>query len=375
MKRRRRGGSAAPAAGACDVWLDTAELKRSPVQPLLVKPKVSSRVLDWRLLSVPFTQPAAPQARSKQTTISSFFCTQTDEQDKENSRPPPSIVAEDCEVKGTSSAASPAKVLPLPQVEEAQKPSRRAEGVQAPPRRRAPTAAASAAPVSGAECHSVSKASCAVGEAAATPFSVAQDSEGNQVMAHRHDSGLFTAELAAGGGSRTSGCRIDRGGEELSTRLDWQPGLGASQSQEHHQLRSIHSLIDLAEAENINPAVRRGRSCAAELYSSPGAGRAELLRERSSNAEEGQGSKAAPSSPCRDLFTQDSEGNRVISHRCWSVPAPPGAPRSSLPSSSCKGRSSDAAKRSLSKLGEDWADLCHDLLFTQDSQGNRVIKH
>lgn len=50
-----------------------------PAQPLLVKPKVSSRVLERRLLSAPFTQPAAPRARSRQTTIASFFCTQTGE--------------------------------------------------------------------------------------------------------------------------------------------------------------------------------------------------------------------------------------------------------------------------------------------------------
>ncbi|XP_054026984.1 aurora kinase A and ninein-interacting protein [Dryobates pubescens] len=379
MKRGRRGGSAAPPAGACGVWLDTAELKQSPVQPLIVKPKVSTRVLGRKLLSVPFTQSRASQPRSKQTSISSFFCRQTDERDKENRRPSPSTLPEDCKEKGGTLAASPVKILALLQVEEeAQKPSCRAgeEKVQAPGRCCAWTAAASAAPLPGsleAEAQSVSQASCRVGEAAAVPFSFTQDSEGSQVLAHRLESGLFTAELPSGVGSRTSGCRMDREGrqllpEGLSSRLDSQPSRGANQSKELQQLRSINSLTDVSEPEHMNPAVRRGRSCAAGVYSSPPrAGRAEPLRERSSTA--------GPSSPCRELFTQDSEGNRVISHRCWRLLSPAKDQGSSLPSSPCKGSSRAAAKRSLSRAGQDWADLCHDLLFTQDSQGNRVIKH
>ncbi|XP_068015180.1 aurora kinase A- and ninein-interacting protein [Melanerpes formicivorus] len=375
MKRGRRGGSAAPPAGACGVWLDTAELKQSPGQPLLAKPKVSTRVLGRKLLS--FTQSRASQPRSKQTSISSFFCSQTDERDKENCRPSPSILPEDCKGKGGTLAASPVKILALLQVEEeAQKPSCRAgeEKVQAPGRCCAWTAAASAAPLPGsleAEAQSVSQASCRVGEAAAIPSSFTQDSEGSQVLAHRLESGLLTADLPSGGGSRTAGCRRDREGrqllpEGLSTRPDSQPSPGANQSKELHQLRSINALADVPEP--MKPAVRRGRSCAAGGCSSPpGAGRAEPPRERSSTAE--------PSSPCRELFTQDSEGNRVISHRCWRLLSPPKDQGSSLPGSPCQGSCRAAAKRSLSGAGEAWAELCHDVLFTQDSQGNRVIKH
>lgn len=91
------------------------------------------------------------------------------------------------------------------------------------------------------------------------------------------------------------------------------------------------------------------------------------------------------------LFTQDSEGYRVISHCCgeeskrsspkkllWGKKTPV---RSSFDNKSCfrdgwAGDSSPAGSlgRSPSPLAER-SESCYDLLFTEDSEGNKVIKH
>ncbi|XP_040443758.1 aurora kinase A and ninein-interacting protein [Falco naumanni] len=389
MKRRRRGGEALQ-AGACDVWLDTGELKQSAAQSLLAKPKVFNRILERKYTSVAFTQTRASQPRIKQTTISTFFSTLTDERDKENSRPSPFIPNKDCKEKGISSAASPVKILALPQMEEAQKQSFRVEEtVQVTPQHRAQKAPDLPTPspdslVPHAESPSKSEASCGAGEDFCS-CSFTQDSEGNRVIAHRNESDLFAGEMVSVSGGITSDCGINKREGKLhpgkaKTSLDSQPRLGANQNKKPQQSSSVNSLIDFTETENINPTIMRGGTWAAGFYSSPRRpARAQPLRERSQNswAEEGWGSEAGLGRPCGQLFTQDSEGNRVIAHHCQNILSPckdKGSSRRQLPDSPCKGCSSDAAK-SLNKLGEQQLDECYDLLFTQDSEGNRVIKH
>lgn len=294
--------------------------------------------------------------------------------DKENSSPSPLTPNEDCKEKVISSSSSPVKILALPRMEEAQKRSSRAEEelVVVPPQRRAQEAPALPNPspdswLSQAESHSESE----VGEDSCC-FSFSQDSEGNCVIAHRNASDLLAREKVSVSGSGISGCgtRKHAGQPYLeNTRLDLQPRLGANQSKKPRKLCSVNSLTDFTE--NINPAVKRDSPWAAAFGSSPGsAAGARPLRERSHNTgagpAEGWGRTGAPSGPCGQLFTQDSQGNRVIAHR--SVPSP------------CKARDSDGSGRRPPRspckgLGEQQLDDCYDLLFTQDSQGNRVIKH
>ncbi|XP_009579929.1 PREDICTED: aurora kinase A and ninein-interacting protein [Fulmarus glacialis] len=359
------------------------------------KPKVSSRILERKHASVAFAQSRASRPRAKQTTISAFFSAQTGEKDKENSRPSPFSPNKDCEEKGISLAASPVKILALPQMEAAQKQSFRAEEetVQVTPQRRAQKAPPLPTPLPDsllppAESHSRSEASCGAGEDCCI-FSFTQDSEGNRIIAHRNESDVFAGETVSASGSVRSDCgRNEQEGQplpgEVKTGLDFQPKLGANQNKKPYQSSSDNSLIDFSETENINPTITRDSTWAAGFYSSPQrpAG-ARPLRERSQNAaagaaEEGWGSKTGLSSPCRQLFTQDSEGNRVIAHRCQNILSPrkdSGSSRRQLPNSPYKGCSSHAANRSLSKTGEQWLDVCYDLLFTQDSEGNRVMKH
>ncbi|XP_065713418.1 aurora kinase A- and ninein-interacting protein [Patagioenas fasciata] len=365
MKRRRRSG-AAPPAGACGVWLDTAELKQSAAQSLIAKTKAPCRILESKRAWDAFTQPRAAQPRTRQTSISAFFSAHTGEKDKENSSPPPFNPHEDCKEKGISSAASPVKIWALLQMEEHQKRSGRAEEEQVlvPPQRRAQKALALPNPspdscLSQAESHSESEA----GEDSCC-FSFSQDSEGNRVIAHRDASDLLAGETVSASGSGISACGTKKHAGDPhpeNTGLDLQPRLGADHSKKPRQSCGVNSLIDFAE--NINPAVRRDGPCATAFGSSPrSAAGTWPLREHSHNTSagpaEGRGRTGALSGPCVQLFTQDSQGNRVIAHR--NVPSPR------------KDRDSDGSGR---RLGERQLDECYDLLFTQDSQGNRVIKH
>ncbi|XP_014804177.1 PREDICTED: aurora kinase A and ninein-interacting protein-like [Calidris pugnax] len=322
-----------------------------PTQALVAKSKASRRVLERKQASVTFTQTRSSQPRTKQTTISAFFSSQTD--DKENSRLSPFIPK--CKEKGISLAASPVKILALPQMEEGRKESFSTEvgTARAAPRCPAPSPLPDSSVLEGESC-GTSEASCGVGEDSCF-FSFTQDSEGNRIIAHRNASDLFAGE--------TVSVSSKRGGRllpEETIGLDFQPRLGANEKKKPHPSSSINSFTDFTETENTNPTLRRDSTCAAGFYPSPQrSARAQPLRERNHNvgagsAQEGRGS------PCRELFTQDSQGNRVIAHRAQTLPSP---------SKGCSGNGS------LSEAEEHKLDTCYDLLFTQDSEGNRVIKH
>nr|XP_013798764.1 PREDICTED: aurora kinase A and ninein-interacting protein [Apteryx mantelli mantelli] len=398
MKRKRRG-SPAQQAEACDVWLDTAKLKQRQVQSFLSKPKVSHRLLERNCdgyTSVSFTQTRAASSCTKQTTISAFFSTQTDEKDKENSRLSPLILNKEHKEKGIPLAASPVKTLMFPQIEEAQKQPFRAEDkkVQIIPQHIVQKALVlqTCLPDSllEAESHSESEASCGGKEDFFLDFT--QDSEGNPILAHRNAADLFAGE-AVSASNITSRKRADSwmneegqwDPEEKKDGLDFQPRCGANQSKKPHQLPSSNnSLIDFSEPENINPAIKRDSIWAAGFYSSPKrTAKAQPLRECNQNtgggsAKEEWDSKNRLSSPLKQLFTQDSQGNRVISHYCQKVRSPlkdKNSTRSRLTNSPYKDCSRNATNRNVSKLGEYQLDACYDLLFTQDSEGNRVIKH
>ncbi|XP_061870422.1 uncharacterized protein LOC133627696 [Colius striatus] len=388
MKRRGRGG-AARQAGACDVWLDTAERKQSAAQSLIAKPKVSGWILESRKALAGITQTRTSQLRTKQTTISAFFSTQTDKKDKENCRPYPFTLNKDCKGKSICLPACPVKILALPQVEEAQKQSLEAEEetVQVTPQHRAQKALASPAPlpdpwVFQVESHSKSKAFSGVGEDCCI-FSFTQDTEGNRIIAHRNQPDLFSGETISASVSVTSECGIKKQQGrsflgEVRTRLDFQPGLGANHSKNPHQSSQVNILTDFSETETINPAITQDSTWAVGFYSSPRRpDGAQPLQECSQNAGTGP-AKDGHHTPCRQLFTQDSEGNRVIAHCGWKVSSPHRDEDSShrkLLSYTDRRDAANAVKRILSTAGEQPLEVCYDVLFTQDSEGNRVIKH
>ncbi|XP_066060796.1 aurora kinase A- and ninein-interacting protein [Chamaea fasciata] len=226
-----------------------------------------------------------PQPGTRQSTIPSFFRPHTGGRDKENSGPTPCTPNKDCEDHGAPLAACPVKILALPQLEE---PPGAEQGLQGTPQ-------AWKTPVElQVESQRQSRASPGAGGDSGC-CSLSQGKEHGGIIPHRNKSRLFPGETASG--SRNSQ-PCSRGNS----------GLG------------------FAGAENTDPApgaAPRGVWCSPQ---SPG-----------------------PAQPLRELFCQDSQGNRVI------------APRARALRASC-------SPRQQQELGSQ-------CLFTQDSQGNRVIKH
>ncbi|KAM8796007.1 aurora kinase A- and ninein-interacting protein [Eudromia elegans] len=390
----RRRGRPAPRVEPCGVWLDTAKLKQRPLQSLLSRPRVSHRPQERNGAgkdAACATQPAAARPRTKQTTISAFFGSQTDKEDKENYRLSPLVLNKEYKEKSTWLAASPVKMLVFPEIEEAQKPPFRAEDEkgQIPPQHLVPEARLSQPFVPGsvpeAEPPSTSEASCGKEEDFVLDFT--QDSEGNRILAHRNAAHLFAGETTSASkvtSRKTADSWINKEGHpEEKEGFDFQPGHGAKHSEEADQRSSNeNTTADFSETENIDPAIQRDMSWAASFYLSPKrTARAQPLRELSQNvapaAKREWGSESSLGSPSKHLFTQDSEGNLVISHKCQKVTSPlkdRHSPRRRLINSPYKDCSRDNTNN-LSKLEEHWLEMCYDSLFTQDSQGNKVIKH
>ncbi|XP_033925194.1 uncharacterized protein [Melopsittacus undulatus] len=346
----RRG--AAAVRGGCDVWLETGERERERAaeQPLRATPRAPVRGLGRRSCSAASTQSRGSRPRTKQTRISSFF-SRTDETDKENSRLAPSIPQKDCKGKGISVAASRVKILALPRMEGAQH--------QAPFRGEEGTAPVTAPCCADPFREPQVETSSGAGDGRCCS-SLPCGSEGTQLIPHTHKAQVLPGEAASSSSSRGPP-------EEAKAGLDFQWRLGAKQSKEPTQGSSVNALRDLTE--NTNPAVRSGRIQAPGFHPAPqGPGRVWPLREHSQNTAAAS-AQVGWDSPCRELFTQDSEGNRVIAH--WEVPSP----CRQLPCSPSKGCSSSAAGWGWSRGGEQEPELCYELLFTQDSEGGRVIKH
>ncbi|XP_053855001.1 membrane progestin receptor alpha isoform X3 [Vidua macroura] len=288
--RRRRGAGAAPAE-ACGVWLDTAELKRGPARPLSARLKAPTRAPERK------QSPALlPEPGTRQTTIPSFFSPHSDGRDKENSRPTPCSPAEASEGSGVPLAAWPVKILALPQLEGArEEPPGAEQGVQG-------TAQAWKTPLDTLEL---------------------------QVQSQRQ------SKASRGAGGHSWCCSCSQGPEK-----SWLfPEETASGGREPQPWSTAPSGTGSAGAEDTNPvpgAAPRGVCCSPQSQA-----RAQPLRER------GQ----LPAGSCRQLFSQDSQGNRVIAHRARASPL----------------RASQPRGLQLEPGSEP--------LFTQDSEGNRVIKH
>lgn len=201
------------------------------------------------------------------------------------------------------------KILALPQLEGAQEePSEAEQGVQS-------TSWAWKTPLEPLELQmeseSQSKASRgAGGDSWCCSFS--QGSEHDGILAHRNESQLFPGKTAPG-----------------------------SRKPQHRS--RVNSGMGFAGTENTNPVPGAAPRGVCSSPRSPAG--AQPLKERGQNTAGAQGGS------CRQLFSQDSQGNRVIAHR----------DRGSSP-------------RDSSSPSQPWG-LSSESLFTKDSEGNRVIKH
>lgn len=225
----------------------------------------------------------------------------SDDRDKENSRPTPCTPNKDCEASGVPLAACPVKILALPQLQRAQEePPGALQGSWKTPQ--------DPLELQG-ESQSQSKSCCGAGEDSWC-CSFCQGSEHSRITTPKNKSQLFPGETASG-------------------------------SRKAQPWGTVSSGLGLAGTEHTNPgpgaALSPGAAPSGVCCSPQSPGRAQPLREL------GQLLGGA----CRQLWCQDSQGNRVIAHRA---------------------RGSSPSPRQQQEPGSE-------PLFTQDSEGNRVIKH
>nr|XP_032658817.1 aurora kinase A and ninein-interacting protein-like [Chelonoidis abingdonii] len=240
-----------------------------------------------------------------------------------------------------------------------------------------------------------------------------QDSEGNRVLAHKNSADSFIGRISVANG-RISRKRMSYFIGEKEGHLCCKRGRTGVGLKPKHLMKGRRrcknlplggiSFMDFSRVENVCPVPKDNKGQQTNWPLSQGrTTKAEFLRDSQNfpgfwtrnchnmagSAEEQGGSK---SSPTTQLFTQDSEGYRVISHQhvYESIRSP--LQRKYLqdktnfvhrglspPSVGCsKVYSSGAQDRTplaTTAVNLSEPESCYDLLFTEDSEGNRIIKH
>ncbi|XP_065277590.1 aurora kinase A- and ninein-interacting protein [Emys orbicularis] len=416
----------------CGIWLDTAKLKKRKIQTLVSKPtsNMPNPLLETNYnshISVNFTQTRLSQPYTRQTTISSFFSIQPtgDEDDEENLKTYPLMSN-----KGKGSdflAASSMKSFGAAKLEEAQAPTlspqednikecsqllvQNTQGLNIPPLNYTFPQAQSN---SRSECTAIARTSAGETEDFLS-INFTQDSEGNRVLAHRNSADSFTGRISVANGiisrKRESYFIGEKEGHLCSERGRTRVGLKPTHLKKQGKRRCKNlppggiSFMDLSEVENVSPAPKGNEGQQTNCPLSQGrTTKAELLRDSSQNfagfwtrnchnmagSAEEQGASA--SSPTTQLFTQDSEGYRVISHQRFyesvrsplqkkylqdktnfvhRVPSPPSVDCFKVYSSGAW----DRTPLTTTAMNLCEPESCYDLLFTEDSEGNRIIKH
>ncbi|XP_067389924.1 aurora kinase A- and ninein-interacting protein [Emydura macquarii macquarii] len=432
MKRVRRR-STAEQLETCGIWLDTAQLKKRKVQSLSSKPTSNgpNPLFERNYnshISVNFTQTRLSQPYTRQTTISSFFSIQpTGEKDDEENLKPYSLMSDKTH-KGKDSdslAASSMKNSGATKLEEAQAPtcSPQEDNIQEGSLLLVQNTQGmnisllnctlpQAQSNSRSECTAIARTSAGETEDSLS-INFTQDSEGNRVLAHRNAADSVTGRVSVANGiiSRTResyGIGEEEGhlcSERGKTRVGLKPKHLMKQGKRTRKNLPPAgiSFMDFPEVENICPVPKgnEGQQTNCPVFQGRTA-KAEPLRDSSQNcagfwtrncynmagsAEEQGDSK---SSPTTQLFTQDSEGYRVISHQHFYERVflqrknnlqdkPNSVPKVTSPTSvGCSRVYSGAWDKT--PLVTTAMNLCepesnYDSLFTEDSEGNRIIKH
>ncbi|XP_071309105.1 aurora kinase A- and ninein-interacting protein-like [Agelaius tricolor] len=301
--RRRRGAGAAPAE-ACGVWLDTAELKRGRAPPLTLRAptRAAGRKQSLVLLPQPGSresinprQSTSPRQSisSRQSSILSFFSPQPDERDKENLRP------------AAPWEESRVKILPLPRLEGAQEgPPGAGQGLQG-------TARAGQTPLEPqVGPQRLSKASPGAGGhswgwGSSNPWvSPAGTASGGRTALPCPRAGPGHTDPAPGAAPSGVCCSPQSPGPAQPLRERGQAPAGPC----------MELLCRGRDRDRDSPSRDRDRDSPSRATCSPSRD-----RDRATPSP----SRATPSPPraphppelgSEPLFTQDSEGNRVIKH-------------------------------------------------------------
>ncbi|KAM9737004.1 aurora kinase A- and ninein-interacting protein isoform 1-T1 [Dama dama] len=354
----RRRGPEKEEEEACGVWLDAAALKRRKAQTHLIKSSTKMLTLlpGERKAKISFTQRSCPSAGTRQTSIASFLTLQPG---KTNGADQRSVSSHSESQTNKESKEDATQLEHLTQG--------LADDFMAPPLVTSTPADIQEAGLSPqslmASCHHGIETPCLTVLSLFRPDTSICAGESKASLAC-----TFTQDLE-------SSCLLDqKEGEDSSCEREWLHGSKKDnyQSVERHSKTGHkgHQLLDKSNLENVS-AKRNRQAPVLQTYK---------------DSRSGANTKAVKQSPCpipefswdserndkdswSQLFTEDSQGQRVIAHNSRApfrditndqnqgygqVPNSPWA--------QCQDRTTQF-------------NLQPDSLFTQDSEGNQVIRH
>uniref|UniRef100_F6V9I7 Aurora kinase A and ninein interacting protein n=1 Tax=Monodelphis domestica TaxID=13616 RepID=F6V9I7_MONDO len=341
-------------AEACGVWLDAAALKRRKVQTRLSNPitRMLPPVGGERETIVGFTQRRIQPAGTRQTVIASFFTSKSgkasdggqgrpspgpaSQRRKEQKRdvmwldPPPLTPGDHCVRYPETTAASITKepqelICPPPSSKEVSDCCREARPA-----------------VLSNQDQKLPLPKSEIVDSAEVGFTFTQNSEGLCVLAH---------ELAEGGicyrpGQETK-CLVERAERKVFTKENKQFSVLSQGYQ-----KSKAGKGENRESWRGEDTELEQRPCSSQAFS--------------------WNSERCDTDLRSQLFTEDSQGQRVIAH---SSRAPFQDIYNLLRKPLHTSLSPQVQCQDRSVVGTSQSNSQPDMLFTQDSQGNRVIKH
>ncbi|XP_036601894.1 aurora kinase A and ninein-interacting protein [Trichosurus vulpecula] len=353
----RRRGPAEAEAEACGVWLDAAALKKRKVQTRLSNPitRMLPPARGERETIVGFTQRRAQPVGTRQTLIASFFTSKSGKaNDGGQGRPSPGTASQrKKEQKRDVMWLDPPPLVPgdecaqCPETAAASVTNEPEELICPPPSpKEVPDCCREARPaVLSSQGQKLPLPQLDTVGSTEVDFDFTQNSEGLGVLAHGREGGKIHYRQ----GQETK-CLVDR--------ADLERTVFSKENKQFFVLPQGHQEGKAGKGENREPWWGRDT---------------ELVEKRPCSSQAFSWDSERYDLDLRSqLFTKDSQGQRVIAH-------PPRAalqdianlPRKPL----CTSLSSQVQCQSKSVLSTSHLNSQPDMLFTQDSQGNRVIKH
>ncbi|XP_074074175.1 aurora kinase A- and ninein-interacting protein isoform X2 [Macrotis lagotis] len=337
-------------AEACGVWLDAAALKRRKVQTRLSNPII--RMLppprDEKETSVGFTQRRTQPVGTRQTVIASFFTSKSGKaNDGGQGRPSPGTASQRKEQKRDVMCLDPPPLVPgdeyaqCPDETAAPSITEELQELICPsqfPKEESDFCRESRPPVLSSQDQKpplpqLNSGSTEVG------FAFTQNSKVLCVLAHRREGEKIHY-------------RQEQETKCLADRSEWERTVFSKENKQGHQNGKAR------KGDNRDPWRKEDT---------------ELGEQSPSSSQVFSWDSERQDMDLRSwLFTEDSQGQRVIAHPSRvALQDVANLPRKPLHTSlttqfHCQGRS---------VLGTSQLNSQPDMLFTQDSQGNRVIKH
>ncbi|XP_037354192.1 aurora kinase A and ninein-interacting protein [Talpa occidentalis] len=342
---------------ACGVWLDAAALKRRKVQTHLIKPSTKMLTLfpGERKSKIPFTQRTTPSAGIRQTNITSFFTLQSGKTNGGDKRTISSLI--ESQTNEGSKAVNPL-IHPIKGT---------GDDCMAPP-----LATSTPADIQEAGL-SLQSLQASGHHRMGTPFltvlSLLQ-SDTSVCAGESKDSlaSSITQDLE-------SSCTLDQNeGEHSSQKREWLHGYENKNCQgvERH-IKPLgckdYQLLDRTKLENVSIKENRQAPVLPTYRDSWSGKNTDSVKQSPSSIPVFTWDSETSKDCWSQLFTEDSQGQRVIAHNSR-------APFQDVTNIQNQGLGQFPNK--LQAQRQDMStqlNLHPDLLFTQDSEGNPVIRH